>query len=1179
LFVDTSGNVGIGTTAPRYQLTVDGTASISDDFYVTGDDVLFRPYTNGTDSFVIASSGWVTGDDYGPLFNVNTTAASISMNGDLAVFKDFNVASGAIQHDYSSGITYIDSLNMGALSFDTDAGVVSWVDMPVATTAASIVESYTAQLDGNPMITVYGLTDGSGGVTSLGVGIGDTAPSYMLSVDGTASISDDFYIGNDSLIFDYSLDKFLSSSSWSVLGDFDIDGTASISIASLSQYAIFGDIATPSSPGLGMVFHDTGDNSLLYYDGTGWQNLASPSGAGTISGTGSSGYIAYWDGNTSLNYDSGLYWNSGSNYLGIGTISPDSSLDVVGQIIASSSYFGYASLSQDFQVGTNNLYVNVGSSSMDFLRASVSDSLTVSDILKGGILTDGTAIWTSGNLTGAGSLAFNYASVAQDFAVGNSLFYVNVGSQSYQFGGTGTASFAGPLNISGDIDINSGKFIFDNSGYFDIGQIATPSDSTGRIFHDADNSLLYYDGTGWQNLASAGGGISGGSQNYIGIWNGADSMTYDTEFYWDNTNNWLGIGDITPDAMLDVNGGASISQDFSVGDSLFYVNVGSSSVDMGAAGSDVYIGIETGSTTNLIVEGTGNLGIGDTNPGYRLSVDGTASASGNVYFSTLAGITDIDADGSGMLYSSSDLRLKKNVADIDNALSKLMTLRGVYYNWKTPEEGNDYIVMDGTVLHMGFIAQEVASSAVPDVAYTHNSDGGEVYAIRDSEILALTVEAIQEQQTQISDIYSALTIEALGNVGIAGTASISGDLYVGGLATESAAFVYVDTEGKLHAGDSYSDLSEFMPLASQSFEAGDVITSRPATDEEKANGLTIEPFIGVKATISYDQNLLGVVSYSDIPALGAKLNNNYLPISLAGRVPVKVSTENGAIKEGDYLTSSTLPGVAMKATNAGPVIGKALEPFPNDQTPMTNDQGYQTGKILMFVNSTWYGGESSEIVLNPDGTIDDKVTVETGGTGDFLANLTAGLRNLGVDIVDGVIKATQLVVNEVKTKVLRISVEQGKDATVGSATIPAQQIEFRVNNTLVEQDSKIFVSFTTDTGGRTWHISEKVPGVGFTIKLSDVTPEELSFDYWILQVEGSNEQGVGSDEQPTTPPTDSGYCGDNTVQPGEECDDGNLIDGDGCDATCITEIVSEEPPVEEPPVEEVTPPVEPVSNL
>jgi hypothetical protein len=50
-------------------------------------------------------------------------------------------------------------------------------------------------------------------------------------------------------------------------------------------------------------------------------------------------------------------------------------------------------------------------------------------------------------------------------------------------------------------------------------------------------------------------------------------------------------------------------------------------------------------------------------------------------------------------------------------------------------------------------------------------------------------------------------------------------------------------------------------------------------------------------------------------------------VALSGRVPVKVSLENGEIKKGDYLTSSSTPGVAMKALRPGPVVGKALEGF------------------------------------------------------------------------------------------------------------------------------------------------------------------------------------------------------------------------------------------------------------
>ena len=172
----------------------------------------------------------------------------------------------------------------------------------------------------------------------------------------------------------------------------------------------------------------------------------------------------------------------------------------------------------------------------------------------------------------------------------------------------------------------------------------------------------------------------------------------------------------------------------------------------------------------------------------------------------------------------------------------------------------------------------------------------------------------------------------------------------------------------------------------------------------------------------------------------------------------------------------------------------------------------------------------------------------------------------------------------------RIDTEKDKDNIVGSATIPAQSIEYRVENSLVEENSKIFVSFTSDTGGRTWHISEKAPGHGFTIRLSDVTPEELDLDYWIVLVsEVANDSGSSTNEP-------APFCSDGNLDPGEECDDGNLVDGDGCDMTCMIESGTGEPgdqgeepgdqeeetasgseegpiepPVEEPPAEEGEP--------
>ena len=48
-------------------------------------------------------------------------------------------------------------------------------------------------------------------------------------------------------------------------------------------------------------------------------------------------------------------------------------------------------------------------------------------------------------------------------------------------------------------------------------------------------------------------------------------------------------------------------------------------------------------------------------------------------------------------------------------------------------------------------------------------------------------------------------------------------------------------------------------------------------------------------------------------------------IALAGRVPVKVSTENGPIMKGDLLTSSSKPGYAMKCGLMEPTGKNSLE--------------------------------------------------------------------------------------------------------------------------------------------------------------------------------------------------------------------------------------------------------------
>ena len=69
-----------------------------------------------------------------------------------------------------------------------------------------------------------------------------------------------------------------------------------------------------------------------------------------------------------------------------------------------------------------------------------------------------------------------------------------------------------------------------------------------------------------------------------------------------------------------------------------------------------------------------------------------------------------------------------------------------------------------------------------------------------------------------------------------------------------------------------------------------------------------------------------------------------VPMGVIGVIPTKVCLEGGAIKRGDLLVTSSIPGVAMKAdpdkVKVGQVIGKALQDFT----------GNEVGKIKVLVS-------------------------------------------------------------------------------------------------------------------------------------------------------------------------------------------------------------------------------------
>lgn len=97
------------------------------------------------------------------------------------------------------------------------------------------------------------------------------------------------------------------------------------------------------------------------------------------------------------------------------------------------------------------------------------------------------------------------------------------------------------------------------------------------------------------------------------------------------------------------------------------------------------------------------------------------------------------AGGANPWFSSSDLRLKKSIQTIPNALDKVLKLRGVNFEWRDNAKPG---------LNVGFIAQEVLS-VVPEVV-----KGSEqaTYTMDYASLSAVIVEAMKEQQKTIEQL-------------------------------------------------------------------------------------------------------------------------------------------------------------------------------------------------------------------------------------------------------------------------------------------------------------------------------------------------------------------------------------------------------------------------------------------
>lgn len=97
-------------------------------------------------------------------------------------------------------------------------------------------------------------------------------------------------------------------------------------------------------------------------------------------------------------------------------------------------------------------------------------------------------------------------------------------------------------------------------------------------------------------------------------------------------------------------------------------------------------------------------------------------------------------------------------------------------------------------------------------------------------------------------------------------------------------------------------------------------------------------------------NIYGVVIDPSLAPVTVQQQGQQVFVATAGDYPVLVSTKDGVIKSGDYISMSQIDGVGAKASDQSVVLGRALESFDGKNNVITtSSDGHPIGRINVAI--------------------------------------------------------------------------------------------------------------------------------------------------------------------------------------------------------------------------------------
>lgn len=377
------------------------------------------------------------------------------------------------------------------------------------------------------------------------------------------------------------------------------------------------------------------------------------------------------------------------------------------------------------------------------------------------------------------------------------------------------------------------------------------------------------------------------------------------------TSYGINIGAISSAGTTSTNAGLNIGNISGATSNNYGIQIGTLT---GGAGSSVY-GISSGTLTS-VASGTN----------YQVNLGAVAGASS----ATFGGINTGALSGAGTTSYGLNLGANSSTATTNygvniGAISGAGTTNyGVYIGAVSGATSNYALVTNGGNVGIGTATPSFVSSSVGSLSTADRA----VAAITNNN----TTDSANTVTLRLNTGATSTTTNARFETYYAGvTSGDTGGTAVGHINLNNNAVNYA-TSG--------ADYAEEL-VVSENSEPGDVISLSTASSYQKSR--LGDKLIGV---VSDTTGFTGNSREEPIPG------ENRASVGLLGQIRTKVSNENGTIARGDLLTTSSIRGVAMKATKPGQVIGKALEDYSGDGI----------ARILAFVSASY--GDPGNVLAN-----------------------------------------------------------------------------------------------------------------------------------------------------------------------------------------------------------------------